>query len=80
MKFVNKIKITQCYKNVHIGTKKFVSFNEKIMTHSEQLSASTEEVSAFAEEALNIMEENRRKTLETKEIMSDILEVSNKLI
>ena len=50
------------------------------MTHSEQLSASTEEVSAFAEEALNIMEENRRKTLETKEIMSDILEVSNKLI
>jgi hypothetical protein len=34
----------------------------------------------FAEEALNIMKDNRRKTLETKEIMSGILEVSNKLI
>lgn len=57
------------------NTDEVVNYNNFIMENIDQLSASTEELSACMEEAINLYEDNKVKTKETKNVM-DKLEVA----
>lgn len=64
--------------NIISNTNDVVRFNKNIIDHVAQLSASSEEVNACTEEALNINESNRAKTVDTREIMDRMLNISSR--
>lgn len=59
--------------------KSIVEFNDEIVRHIMQLSASSQEVTASAEEAVSINKENKKRAIETKEVMDDMLDIATKL-
>lgn len=59
--------------------KNIVEFNDEIVRHIMQLSASSQEVTASAEEAVSINKENKKRAIETKEVMDDMLDIATKL-
>lgn len=57
-----------------------VEFNDKIMEHTEQLSNTTVEVSSYIEKALGVMEENKNRSNNTRNLMGELLEVAEELV
>lgn len=65
-------------KEIYDRTKEVVDYNNGIMENVEHLFASSEQVTAYAEEALAINEENRLKSNDTKQLLDDLLKVTEK--
>ncbi|MBE5934819.1 MAG: hypothetical protein E7262_03410 [Lachnospiraceae bacterium] len=59
--------------------KGILKFNDEIVRHIGELTASSEEVTASAEEAVTINEANKDKANETKQVISNIRELAEKL-
>lgn len=57
-----------------------VECNNVIKKHVDNLAKSTQEVTQYTQEALELNENNRIKTKDTKEVMDDLLQVVNELV
>ncbi len=75
-KYINNL--NNVMNNIISNTNDVVRFNKNIIDHISQLSASSEEVNACTEEALTINESNRAKTVDTREIMDRMLNISSR--
>ncbi len=67
-------------KNVLISTKEVVNYNTNMVKHVERMSAYSEELSASTEEALSINEENKERTKDTKNIISNLYKRTDELL
>ena len=66
-------------KDIIDRTKKVVDYNAIIMEHIDNLNKSSLEVTEYIKEALELSENNREKTKDTKTVMNDLLDVVNEL-
>lgn len=66
--------------NILESTDNLVEYNNAVISHIERLAAEAQEVTASMEEAYAMVEVNKQKASETKDIMLDVVEEVKKLL
>ena len=67
-------------KEILVKAKEVVDYNKVIMEHVKHLSISTEDTTGYTRKALDIIEDNKIKTHNTKIVMDELLQVVNELV
>ena len=67
-------------KEILVRAKEVVDYNKVIMEHVKHLESSTEDTAGFTNKALDIIEDNKIKTHNTKMVMDELLQVVNELV
>ena len=67
-------------KEILVRAKEVVDYNKVIMEHVKHLESSTEDTAGFTNKALDIIEDNKIKTHNTKIVMDELLQVVNELV